>query len=108
MSDVELRNHLANHKLNVATRDAIFDHRAVARPHRVPIDTVHVRVVEEVPLHAPGLVKHLPPLRPRIDAIVHSLLRNGLVELLIRLGIDDGHRLALADEHLLAVRRKRV
>src|SRR5580692_8928865 len=78
-----------------------------SRAHRPPIEAVHVRVVEELLLHAPGLVEDLMPLLTRIDqhpetAEIHRLR----LELLV--GVGHLHlAFGLGQQQLLAVGARR-
>jgi hypothetical protein len=85
-----------------------LDERAVAFHEPVVIDVVEVAVVEIVPLHAPGVDEHLPPLRARIDGKgplrkIDLPLGQGRRGRLGRTGVDDEQVLAPAHEELLAV-----
>ena len=44
-----------------------LDERPVALEQALVVDVVEVAVVEVIPLHAPGVDEHLPPLLARID-----------------------------------------
>ena len=68
VADVQLAEHLAQHVGEVVARGDAVGERAVLLPHAVPVDAVHLRVVEEVALQPPGLVQHLLPLVARVDA----------------------------------------
>src|SRR5262249_61985386 len=72
MADVQLAEHLAQEILEVVTRRDARGQRTILLPHAVPIDAVHLAVVEEIAVETPGLVQHLRPLVARRDAERYS------------------------------------
>ena len=64
----ELRAHLPDDVVQIAAVSDVFDEGGVAAIHRIPVSAMGVRVIEEVPLHAPGFVEDLAPLHLGIDA----------------------------------------
>ena len=73
--------------------------------HPLPVDTVHVWIVEEIPLQSPGLVEHLLPLALRVHLHLHPRGSQLAVADLVAslLGIDDSESPAAAVDYLLPV-----
>ena len=71
--DVQFGDQLTDDEGDVLARRAVFDHRRVMITHPRPVDTVHVGIVEEVPLDSPGLQKQLSPFLARIDVGGHPV-----------------------------------
>ena len=86
--------------------------RAVLRPHRRPVEAVHVRDVEEVALEAPGLVEDLPPFGRRIEQHRHRIELQeavpGLGRRRPRLRVENAVLLVGGVDHLGAVGREVV
>ena len=66
--DLQLADHLDQQFVQVLAALHELEQRLVARAHRAPVEAMHVRVVEVLLLHAPGLVEDLVPFLARIDA----------------------------------------
>ena len=73
MADLQLADHLDQQFVQVLAALHVLEQRLVARPHGLPIEAMHVRVVEVLLLHAPGLLEDLVPFLARID--VHPQAR---------------------------------
>src|SRR5207302_941849 len=68
VADRQLAEHPTQNAIEVAARRQVRQEGLVLPLDRLPVGPVHVRIVEVVAIDAPGLVKDLPPLGPRLDA----------------------------------------
>src|SRR5438105_2482622 len=105
MAVVQLTDQLANEVGEIVAMIHKGDERGVLVPHRFPVDSVHVRRIEEVAHVAPGFVIDLGPFRVAIELHVESTEFQLVIlgfELVLR-QIDDGVILLDLDQHLLAV-----
>ena len=66
MQRADFAHHHAQHVVQFGAVGHALDQRRVARAHGVPVDAAHLRVVQEVAVHAPGVVEHLLPFHARI------------------------------------------
>ena len=67
MQDAQLGRHLPGQVFQFVAIRHPCQQRQVARTHGIPVDTAHVRIEREFPVHAPGVVEHLLPFRAWID-----------------------------------------
>ena len=84
----------------------MLQHGLITITHRGPVHTVHVIDIEEIPHDAPGVMEDLVPLGAGIDVSGHAVGGHALGRS-TRRGIPDRRTASTAEEHLLAVGRKR-
>ena len=78
MTNVELADHLADDVTDIFAAVGIIHHCQVPLADAVPINAVHVRVIEIVAEDAPRILDHLLPFTLGIDFREHGLVNNGL------------------------------
>ncbi len=67
VADLNFSDHFDQQVIEVFPALHERQQRLVARPDRLPIEAVHIRIVEILLLHTPGLFENLTPLLARID-----------------------------------------
>src|SRR4051812_16163878 len=107
MSDRDVAEHLLEQMNEVRARCQSRQIGLEPSFRRGPIETVELRVVEEIALDAPGIVIHLPPFLARIDIRLELAEVQRATSRLWRLHRRHDRPLRLlaahADERLLAV-----
>ena len=78
MTNVELADHLADDVTDIFAAVGVIHHCQVPLADAVPINAVHVRVIEIVAEDAPCIPDHLLPFMLGIDFREHGLVHNGL------------------------------
>ncbi len=105
----QLPDHLGEQPVEVRARRQVRHERAVGVADLLPVVAVHPRVVEEVPVPAPGVVEDLGPLLVRPHPAGHALEVEPVAERPGGRHLErraDEIAAALLDDHLLAVRRQ--
>ena len=109
VTGVELAAQFAEDEVEIRTVGEVRDEGAVLHLHRVPVDAVHVRVVEEVSKNAPAVVELLCPFRPRLDLHLEVVESDEtLGSLLTRLYSCNSVCRTFAEKNLLFIRRDGV
>ncbi len=110
VADAQLARHRDDDPADVAARRGVIEERLVLLPHRVPVDAVIVRRIEEIAIEPPGLAQDLPPFGARVDHDRDVFDRHGSRRFRFDLGAGwrDLEALALSQQQLLAVRRNEV
>ena len=78
MTNVELADHLADDVTDIFAAVGVIHHCQVPLADAVPINAVHVRVIEIVAEDAPCILDHLLPFMLGIDFREHGLGNNWL------------------------------
>ena len=74
---------------DVPARPGVLDQRAVAGPQPLPIDMMHVGVVEEIAMPTPGVEEYLTPFFLGNEVHHQARRRDRFFDLLLRLRLDD-------------------
>ncbi len=106
MGGADLADQLTQDRVEIPAGHGALNQRAVQLAHGLPIDTVQIRVIEEVAVGTPDIVEDLPPLGARLDGHLQIGIEL-LLEPLPRAHIDDVET-AARHQHLLAVGGDRV
>src|SRR5262249_37439261 len=69
----ELATHPLDHKVQIVARCKMRQELSVLLASRIPIDPVHVRRIEVIPIDAPSLVEYLRPLSAWIYAYLYLI-----------------------------------
>src|SRR5687768_14991339 len=109
MPGIQLAGELAENVIEIGAVRYMRDELRVLNTNRVPVETVHVRVIEPVAQDAPGVGVLLGPFGARIDLHLEPLESDDSVAcFLSRFRTDDRVVVAAASDELLAVRRKLI
>ena len=104
MARIDLADHLGNDIAHVPAGDTVGQHGLILLTNPGPIDSVHVRIIEEVSHETPAIVKYLLPLLTRFHHRLHGGSLDDLVQLLAWLTLYDARLVVDTHQQLLAVR----